>query len=161
MPTARGYSAGMRTFAALADVPDCLGQDVAVSDWVEMTQQRIGLFADATNDHQWIHVDTERARSGPFGSTIAHGFLTLSLLPHFLETSLRVEGVRMMVNYGLNKVRFITPVPVGSRVRAHLHLLDALALPPDDMQLCWKVTVELEAAPKPACVAEVLVRCYT
>jgi len=151
----------MKTFAALAHVLDCLGQDVAVSDWVDMTQERIGRFADATSDHQWIHVDTERARSGPFGGTIAHGFLTLSLLPHFLETALRVDGLRMMVNYGLNKVRFITPVPVGSRVRAHLHLLDVLALPSDGVQLCWKVTVELEGSPKPACVAEVLVRCYT
>ena len=151
----------MKTFATLTDVLDCLGQDVAVSDWVDMTQERIGRFADATSDHQWIHVDPERARSGPYGGTIAHGFLTLSLVPHFLETALRVDGLRMMVNYGLNTVRFITPVPVGSRVRAHLHLLDARALPSDGMQLCWKVTVELEGAPKPACVAEVLVRCYT
>ena len=151
----------MKTFAALAHLLDCLGQDVAVSDWVDMTQERIGRFADATSDHQWIHVDTERARSGPFGGTIAHGFLTLSLLPHFLETALRVDDLRMMVNYGLNTVRFITPVPVGSRVRAHLHLLDVLALPSDGVQLCWKVTVELEGSPKSACVAEVLVRCYT
>lgn len=148
----------MKIFSTLADLAACRGQDVAVSDWVDMTQARIGRFAEATSDLQWIHVDTERARSGPFGSTIAHGFLTLSLLPHFLETALRVDGLRMVVNYGLNKVRFITPVPVGSRVRAHLHLLDVLALPPDGMQLCWKVTMELEGAAKPACVAEALVR---
>lgn len=126
-----------------------------------VTQERIDRFADATSDRQWIHVDAQRARSGPFGGTIAHGFLTLSLLPHFLETTLRVQGLRMVVNYGLNRVRFITPVPAGARVRAHLHLLEALALPTEGVQLCWRLTVELEASPKPACVAQALVRCYT
>jgi acyl dehydratase len=125
-----------------------------------MTQERVGRFADATSDHQWIHVDTERARRGPFGVTIAHGFLTLSLIPHFLETALRVEGLRMVVNYGLNKVRFTAPVPVGSRIRAHLHLLNVNAVDGDGMQICWKVTMELEGAPKPACIAETLVRYY-
>ena len=151
----------MKTFAALSDLLACTGQDVATSDWVLVTQERIDRFADATSDRQWIHVDAQRARSGPFGGTIAHGFLTLSLLPHFLETTLRVQGLRMVVNYGLNRVRFITPVPAGARVRAHLHLLEALALPTEGVQLCWRLTVELEASPKPACVAQALVRCYT
>ena len=151
----------MKTFATLADLVACQGQDVATSDWVHMTQERVGRFADATSDHQWIHVDPDRARSGPFGTTIAHGFLTLSLIPHFLETALRVEGLRMVVNYGLNKVRFTAPVPVGSRIRAHLHLMAVQTLDPEGLQLSWRITMELEGASKPACVAEALVRYYS
>ena len=151
----------MKTFATLADLVACQGQDVATSDWVQMTQERVGRFADATSDHQWIHVDPDRARSGPFGTTIAHGFLTLSLIPHFLETALRVEGLRMVVNYGLNKVRFTAPVPVGSRIRAHLHLLAVQTLDPEGLQLSWRITMELEGVSKPACVAEALVRYYS
>lgn len=161
MPAPIGYSGGMKTFATLADLVACQGQDVATSDWVQMTQERVGRFADATSDHQWIHVDPDRARSGPFGTTIAHGFLTLSLIPHFLETALRVEGLRMVVNYGLNKVRFTAPVPVGSRIRAHLHLMAVQTLEPEGLQLSWRITMELEGAPKPACVAEALVRYYS
>ncbi len=161
MPAPIGYSGGMKTFATLADLVACQGQDVATSDWVQMTQERVGRFADATSDHQWIHVDPDRARSGPFGTTIAHGFLTLSLIPHFLETALRVEGLRMVVNYGLNKVRFTAPVPMGSRIRAHLHLMAVQTLEPDGLQLSWRITMELEGAPKPACVAEALVRYYS
>ena len=151
----------MKTFATLADLVACQGQDVATSDWVQMTQERVGRFADATSDHQWIHVDPDRARSGPFGTTIAHGFLTLSLIPHFLETALRVEGLRMVVNYGLNKVRFTAPVPMGSRIRAHLHLMAVQTLEPEGLQLSWRITMELEGASKPACVAEALVRYYS
>ena len=161
MPAPIGYSGGMKTFATLADLVACQGQDVATSDWVQMTQERVGRFADATSDHQWIHVDPDRARSGPFGTTIAHGFLTLSLIPHFLETALRVEGLRMVVNYGLNKVRFTAPVPMGSRIRAHLHLMAVQTLEPEGLQLSWRITMELEGAPKPACVAEALVRYYS
>ena len=151
----------MKTFATIADLVACQGQDVATSDWVQMTQERVGRFADATSDHQWIHVDPDRARSGPFGTTIAHGFLTLSLIPHFLEIALRVEGLRMVVNYGLNKVRFTAPVPVGSRIRAHLHLMAVQTLDPEGLQLSWRITMELEGASKPACVAEALVRYYS
>ena len=151
----------MKTFATLADLVAFQGQDVATSDWVQMTQERVGRFADATSDHQWIHVDPDCARSGPFGTTIAHGFLTLSLIPHFLETALRVEGLRMVVNYGLNKVRFTAPVPVGSRIRAHLHLMAVQTLEPEGLQLSWRITMELEGASKPACVAEALVRYYS
>ena len=161
MPAPTGYSGGMKTFATLADLVACQGQDVAISDWLHMTQERVGRFADATSDHQWIHVDAERARNGPFGTTIAHGFLTLSLIPHFLEIALRVEGLRMVVNYGLNKVRFTAPVPVGSRIRAHLHLLTVQTVDADGLQIGWKITMELEGAPKPACVAEALVRYYS
>jgi acyl dehydratase len=150
----------MRTFATLAELSACQGQDVATSDWVVLSPQRVGAFADATSDHQWIHVDAARASEGPFGVPIAHGFLTLSLLPHFLDTALRVDGLRMALNYGLNKVRFTAPVPVNSRVRAHFHVQEVQALAPDGVQVCWTVTMELEGADKPACVAQALVRYY-
>ncbi len=148
----------MRTFQNLGELTALVGQDVAVSEWTTITQQQVNLFAEATGDHQWIHVDPERAKNGPFGAPIAHGYLTLSLLPLLFATAMKVENTRMGVNYGLNKVRFITPVPVGSRVRAHLKLLASDPIPGDGVQQTWEVTVELEGAPKPACVAESLVR---
>ncbi len=148
----------MRTFQNLGELTALVGQDVAVSEWTTITQQQVNLFAEATGDHQWIHVDPERAKNGPFGAPIAHGYLTLSLLPLLFATAMKIENTRMGVNYGLNKVRFITPVPVGSRVRAHLKLLASDPIPGDGVQQTWEVTVELEGAPKPACVAESLVR---
>ena len=148
----------MRTFQNLGELTALVGQDVAVSEWTTVTQQQVNLFAEATGDHQWIHVDPERAKNGPFGAPIAHGYLTLSLLPLLFASAMKVENTRMGVNYGLNKVRFITPVPVGSRVRAHLKLLASDPIPGDGVQQTWEVTVELEGAPKPACVAESLVR---
>ena len=148
----------MRTFQNLGELTALVGQDVAVSEWTTITQQQVNLFAEATGDHQWIHVDPERAKNGPFGAPIAHGYLTLSLLPLLFASAMKVENTRMGVNYGLNKVRFITPVPVGSRVRAHLKLLASDPIPGDGVQQTWEVTVELEGAPKPACVAESLVR---
>src|SRR5678816_1157700 len=113
----------MRTFQTIAELKDLLGQEIGVSDWITVTQERIQLFADATNDHQWIHLDAERAKAGPFGTTIAHGFMTLSLLPEMGASAIRVDDVRMGVNYGLNKVRFPAPVPSGRRVRGQLRLL--------------------------------------
>ena len=148
----------MRTFQNLGELTALVGQDVAVSEWTTITQQQVNLFAEATGDHQWIHIDPERAKNGPFGAPIAHGYLTLSLLPLLFASAMKVENTRMGVNYGLNKVRFITPVPVGSRVRAHLKLLASDPIPGDGVQQTWEVTVELEGAPKPACVAESLVR---
>lgn len=148
----------MRTFQNLGELTALVGQDVATSEWTTITQQQVNLFAEATGDHQWIHVDPERAKNGPFGAPIAHGYLTLSLLPLLFASAMKVENTRMGVNYGLNKVRFITPVPVGSRVRAHLKLLASDPIPGDGVQQTWEVTVELEGAPKPACVAESLVR---
>ncbi len=148
----------MRTFQNLGELTALVGQDVATSEWTTVTQQQVNLFAEATGDHQWIHVDPERAKNGPFGAPIAHGYLTLSLLPLLFASAMKVENTRMGVNYGLNKVRFITPVPVGSRVRAHLKLLASDPIPGDGVQQTWEVTVELEGAPKPACVAESLVR---
>ena len=150
----------MRIFDTLADLAACTGQEVAVSDWITITQQQINLFAEATGDHQWIHVDVEKAAAGPFGAPIAHGFLTLSLLPRFFESSFDITGSRMGVNYGLNKVRFTAPVPVGSRLRARMKLLAAEAIDNAGMQMTWEVTVEREGSPKPVCVAESLVRRY-
>jgi acyl dehydratase len=157
---AGGYSGGMKIFKTLEELAAQVGQDVMVSDWVLVTQERINQFAEATGDHQWIHVDAERAKSGPFGVTIAHGFLTLSLLSAFFEEAVKVEAVRMGVNYGLNKVRFVAPVPVNSRLRARLALLKADAIDNNGLQLTWEVTMEREGAPKPVCVAESLVRMY-
>ena len=150
----------MKTFLTIADLAACVGQEVAVSDWTTITQQQIQLFADATHDHQWIHVDPERAAAGPFGAPIAHGFLTLSLIPSFFRSAFEVAQSRMGVNYGVNKVRFTAPVPVGSRLRARLRLLAAQPIDKAGMQMTWSVTVEREGAGKPVCVAETLVRLY-
>ena len=137
-----------------------VGQEIGTSPWVTIEQQRIDTFAEATGDHQWIHVNPERAKDGPFGSTIAHGYLTLSLIPALAWEVYTVEGARLSVNYGLNKLRFITPVKVGSRVRAHLTLAAVEDVPGDALQVAVKVTMELEGAEKPAAVAETLTRVY-
>ena len=150
----------MKTFHTLQDLAACVGQNVAASDWVTITQEQVNLFALATGDDQWIHVDVERARQGPFKAPIAHGFLTLSLLPTFFATALHVEGIGMGVNYGLNKVRFTAPVPVGSRLRAHLVLQAGMPLDAGGMQLTWDVSVECEGAAKPVCIAQSLARYY-
>ena len=148
-----------KTFDTLAELAACVGQEVAVTDWFTVTQQHIDQFAAATGDHQWIHVDPERAKAGPFGATIAHGYLTLSMLAGFLGGVVQVRDVRMGVNYGLNKVRFMAPVPVGSRLRARQTLLGAQPLE-GGMQLAWRSTIEREGADKPVCVAEPLARYY-
>jgi acyl dehydratase len=150
----------MKTFQYLSDLAACTGREVAVSDWITITQQQVQLFADATGDHQWIHVDPEKAASGPFGGTVAHGYLTLSLLPVFFESSLEVVHSRLGVNYGLDKVRFMAPVPVGSRLRGRMRLLAAEPIAGGGMQMAWEVTVEREGAAKPVCVAQALVRRY-
>lgn len=150
----------MKTFQTLSDLAACVGQEVAVSDWLTISQAQVNQFAEATGDHQWIHVDPEKARAGPFGGPIAHGFLTLSLLPKFFESSMEIIESRMGVNYGLNKVRFMAPVPVGSRLRARMKLLACEAIDNQGQQMIWEVTVEREGAAKPVCVAESLVRRY-
>lgn len=150
----------MRRFATWDELRDCVGQDIGWSDEVPITQGQIDGFAQATGDHQWIHVDPERARNGPFGSTVAHGFLTLSLLPHFFSTAYQVQSPSMGVNYGLNKVRFMAPVPVGARLRALLHLLAFEPLEGGALQLTWRVSVFGNDPVKPVCVAEYLVRRY-
>jgi acyl dehydratase len=150
----------MKTFQTIAELAACVGQVVATSDWTTITQQQVNMFAEATGDHQWIHVDPEKAAKGPFGGPIAHGFLTLSLIPKFFESSFDIVGSRMGVNYGLNKVRFTSPVPVGSRLRARMLLLATLPIDNDGVQMTWEVTVEREGSDKPVCVAESLVRRY-
>lgn len=148
----------MKTFSSLDDLAASVGQPI-VTDWWTVTQAQINQFADATGDHQWIHVDVERARLGPFGTTIAHGYLTLSLLAGFFDRATKVEGVRMGINYGLNKVRFTSPVPSGSRLRAQLVLQGTEPIE-GGVQASWKCTVEREGSDKPACVAESLARYY-
>ena len=137
-----------------------IGEEIAVSDWLEVTQARINQFADATGDHQWIHVDPVRAAAElPSGSTIAHGFLTLSLLSTLIRESIRFTGLRMAINYGLNRVRFVSPVPSGSQIRALITLqsVDAVS---GGFQVTWQVTIEREGSDKPACVADWIVRYY-
>jgi acyl dehydratase len=143
-----------------SELKSLVGQELGTSSWVTIEQERIDKFADATGDHQWIHVEPGRAKDGPFGSTIAHGFLTLSLIPALSWEVYTIEGARLSVNYGLNKLRFITPVKVGSRVRAHLTLAGVDDVPGDALQVATAVTVELEGAEKPAAVAETLTRIY-
>ena len=149
----------MIRIANLSSLQQRVGQELAVGDWVTVDQATIDKFADATGDHQWIHIDAERAKKGPFGTTIAHGFLTLSLLPRLAETAMKVDDVRMGVNYGLNRVRFPAPVPSGSRLRARMKLL---AYEPIDggAQLTMQVTMEREGGDKPVCVAETVSRRY-
>ncbi|NEB75177.1 MaoC family dehydratase [Streptomyces sp. SID14478] len=148
-----------RVFKDVDELKAAVGEQLGHSDWVEVTQERIDLFAEATGDHQWIHVDPERAKEGPFGTTIAHGYLTLSLLPLFGPQLLCVEGMKMGVNYGTNKVRFPATVPVGSRLRATAKItsVDDVA---GGVQLAVAFTVEREGGDKPVCVAESVSRYY-
>lgn len=150
----------MKTINHLQELVGMVGQPVATSDWILVTQEAVNQFAQATGDHQWIHVDVERAKAGPFGAPIAHGFLTLSLIPQFFDSALHIADVRMGVNYGLNRVRFIGPVPVGSRLRASLTLLKAEPIENQGLQLTWEVTTEREGAAKPVCIAESIARLY-
>ena len=150
----------MKTFKTLADVAALVGQEVATSDWTTVTQEQVQRFADATHDHQWIHLDVKRAAEGPFGAPIAHGFLTLSLLPVLMQTTLSIDEVRMGVNYGLNKVRFPAPVTVGSRLRARFVLQAAEPVDNRGWQFTWQATIEREGGTKPVCVAETLSRLY-
>ena len=150
-----------RTLDSLEALKNLIGQEIAVTDWFNVTQERIQQFADATLDHQWIHVDVERARrESPFKAPIAHGFLTLSLLPHFMHQALEIkQGIRMGVNYGLNRVRFVSPVRAGSNIRARI-VLQSLKDVPDGMEAVFNATVEVEGGEKPCCVAEWIVRYY-
>jgi acyl dehydratase len=159
--TAPTTSEDTRThFPRLADMQALVGQHLATSPWITVDQQRINLFAEATGDHQWIHVDVERAKAGPYGAPIAHGFLTLSLLPELNASAMAIDDVKMSINYGLNKVRFTGPVPAGSRVRAQIRLK---ACDPIEggFQMTTEVTIEREGAPKPVCVAEAVSRRFT
>lgn len=146
-------------FASIAEVRAAVGTEIGTGDWHEIDQARIDRFADATDDHQWIHVDPDRAAAGPFGTTVAHGYLTLSMLPALTAGIGAVDGVRMGVNYGVNKVRFPAPVPVGSRIRATVELLTVDEVP-GGVQLTARVTVQREGGDKPVCVAESVSRLY-
>ena len=148
-----------RTFATVDELRAAVGEQLGYSDWVEIEQKRIDLFAEATGDHQWIHVDPEKAAAGPFGTTIAHGYLTLSLLPLFGPQLISVEGVQMGVNYGTNKVRFPAPVPVGSRLRATAKITGVEDVT-GGVQVSVAFTVEREGGDKPVCVAESVSRYY-
>lgn len=149
-----------KIFETIDDLKSVVGTEVYVSDWLTITQERVNLFAQATDDYQWVHVDIERAtRESPFGAPIAHGFLTLSLLAKFGVEAVSITKKRRAVNYGLNKVRFINPVRVGARIRARGTLTSFDSIP-EGAQIVWSVTVELEGEDKPACVAESVARLY-
>ena len=150
----------MTTFASPSDLAGSVGSHLGYSQWLEITQERVNDFADATDDHQWIHVDPERAKAGPFGTTIAHGYLTLSLAVRFVEEIFTVENVSMGLNYGTNKVRFISPVAVGARLRAGGTLASVEGVP-GGYQATLELTFEVEGSEKPACVAQVLYRLYS
>ncbi len=149
----------MIEIADVAALGELIDRELALSDWLEVTQARIDRFAEATDDRQWIHVDAARAEQSPFKSTIAHGFLTLSLVSALGQKAMRIEGLRMAINYGLNRVRFISPVPAGSRIRGRFVPI-AVSDEDDSVQVTWRVTIEREHADKPCCVAEWIVRYY-
>lgn len=149
----------MRVFADLDELRAATGEVLGPSDWIPVDQAQIDEFAEATGDHQWIHVDPQRAATGPFGTTIAHGFLTLSLMPVMLESLYKIEGVRMGVNYGLNRVRFPAPVPVDSRLHASAEVAEVSDIE-GGAQMVLRTTIEREAGTKPVCVAEFVVRVY-
>jgi acyl dehydratase len=148
----------MRTFQSIDELAACQGELIGSSDWVTITQDAVNLFADATGDHQWIHVDPERAASGPFGTTIAHGYLTLAMLPQLMAQISRLDGVKLAINYGLNKVRFPAPVPVGPKMRAETTLVEVAEAGGGAHQVTYSTTVAIDGSAKPACVAESVVR---
>jgi acyl dehydratase len=147
------------TVDGIAGVQELIGQPLGPTDWYTVSQEQVNLFADATDDHQWIHVDVERAKAGPFGGPIAHGFLTLSLIVHFIPEFLQVSGISMAVNYGLDRVRFPAPVPVGSRIRATA-VIDKADEIAGGVQTTTTITIEIEGGTKPACVASSVTRYY-
>ena len=146
-----------RTINGVDDLKALVGQHLGSSDWHEITQERVNLFAEATGDHQWIHVDPERAKDGPFGGTIAHGYLTMSLGPVLMPEVVTVTGFSLALNYGLNKLRFPSPVPVGSKLRLSVELVDVEDVP-GGVQSTYRMTFEVDGQDKPACVAEALYR---
>ena len=150
----------MEILHGLADLEKAVGQEIGPTEWFMIDQARVSGFADDTEDHQWIHVDPERAKAGPFGGPVAHGFLTLSLIPHLMGELRRVEGVRMGVNYGLDRVRFPSPVLVGRRIRARATVTSLDKIAGDAVQVVTLVTIEVEGSQKPACVAEMVSRYY-
>lgn len=148
-------------FSDFNEIKSAVGTEVGVSDWLEITQARIDKFADATGDEQWIHVDPERAsREMPGGKTIAHGLLSLSLIPMFMRQIIGLKSLKNTLNYGANKIRYLTPVPAGSRLRGRVTILEAQDVPPDALRVTYNVTIEIEGRTRPACVAEVIGQHY-
>ncbi len=151
----------MRVFKDFDELKSAAGSEIGVSDWVEITQERINKFADATGDEHWIHVDPARAaREMPGGKTIAHGLLSLSLIPMFMRSIIGLKSLRNTLNDGANRIRYLTPVPAGSRLRARVAILQAEDVPPDALRVTYKVTIEIEGGERPACVAEVIGQHY-
>jgi acyl dehydratase len=149
----------VRVISCIDEAVEAVGQELGVSQWLAVDQERINAFADATGDHQWIHVDVERARTeSPYGATIAHGFLTLSLIPALSKENYRIDDAKMGINYGLNRVRFLGPVPAGSRIRLRSELVNAAKVDDTTVDLTVRQTVELDGSDKPAAVAEVIAR---
>ena len=146
----------MRVFNGIDELEKVVGEHLGHSEWHMVTQEKVNQFADATGDHQWIHVDTEKAKAGPFGGTIAHGYMTLSLIPMLNAQIYRIDGLSMGINYGCNKVRFPAPVPVGSRVRAGAELVE-MSSTAQGAQAVVRTTIEVEGGEKPACVADTVV----
>jgi acyl dehydratase len=150
----------MESYHSVAELEAAVGQEIGPTDWFEIDQQRVNGFADDTEDHQWIHIDPERAAKGPFGAPVAHGFLTLSLIPYLSSQLRTVDNVAMGVNYGLDRVRFPTPVRVGSRIRARATIQSLDRLSDEAVHLVTRVTIEVEGSDKPACVADMVSRYY-
>ncbi len=149
----------MKVISSIDDAIGTVGQELGVGEWKEIDQKRIDTFADVTEDHQWIHIDVDRAKAeSPYGTTIAHGFLTLSMIPAMSKDNFRVENAKMAINYGLNKVRFLAAVPSGGRIRARSELIDATKVDDNTVNLVVKHTIELDRSDKPAAVAETIVR---
>ena len=150
----------MRTFTTFDELSEAVGEDLGTTEWLEITQERVDAFADATGDHQWIHVDVERAKAGPFGGTIAHGYLTLSLIPQFTPQLFSLETPGARLNYGVNKVRFPNPVKVGGKIRATAQITEVSDVPAGK-QMVTRFTIEIDGEAKPACVAETVVLLLT
>ena len=149
----------MKLITSIDDATGLVGSELGVSDWLEIDQQRVNDFAAVTGDHQWIHIDVERAKNeSPYGAPIAHGFLTLSLIPALSKDNFRVQNAQLVINYGLNKVRFLSAVPVGSRIRVRSELADAVAKDPTTVDLTVRHTIEIDGVEKPAAVAEMIAR---
>ncbi len=149
----------MKLITSIDDATGLVGSELGVSDWLEIDQKRVNNFADVTGDHQWIHIDVERAKKeSPYGAPIAHGFLTLSLIPALSKDNFRVQNAQLVINYGLNKVRFLSAVPVGSRIRVRSELADAVAKDPTTVDLTVRHTIEIDGVEKPAAVAEMIAR---
>ena len=149
----------MKLITSIDDATGLVGSELGVSDWLEIDQKRVNDFADVTGDHQWIHIDVERAKAeSPYGAPIAHGFLTLSLIPVLSKDNFRVQNAQLVINYGLNTVRFLSAVPVGSRIRVRSELADAVAKDPTTVDLTVRHTIEIDGVEKPAAVAEMIAR---